>query len=304
MSAEIDTEALEAAAIKALEENIEESEEVVEEVEEEIEFDIDAAIEGTEPVDLEGRITEEEAKEKASARGWNEKGTDKYGNRITAIEFLERTPFFKKIDRMHNDIEIQNKKIRQLAENSKLIAQKAVDDKKALVNELKEAKEKLLDNEILDQDGIQEVRKLDKQIEENQVDDTVDTEQNELAIEYQEKKEAFIQKNDWYKKDPALAAYADKKGMDYVNKYHKDHGTVPPPDELFEYVEKEIEKDYPKTTKRTTRVAARTTRTVANKQSNKRTLNDIPEDQRAVAKEVMESAGLTVDEYLSNYVFD
>lgn len=306
MSAEIDTEALE-AELKALEDNIE-TEEIVEEVEEveEAEFDIDAALEGTEPVDLEGRITEDEAKERAIKRGWNENGQDKYGNRITAIEFLERTPFFKKMERMHSDIEAQDKKIRQLAEQSKLIAQKAVDDKTKLVAELKAAKENLLNNEILDQDNIAELKQIDKQIEENQVEETVETpEQNELAIEYEEKKLAFIQKNDWYEKDPALAAYADKKGVDYVNNYHQKHGTVPPPDELFSYVEREIEKDYPtKTPKRNTRVAARNTRTVTNRQSNKKTLNDLPEEMRPVAKMVMESAGLSEEEYLKTYEFD
>lgn len=313
MSAEIDTEALEAAAIKALEDNIEDpdsEEEVgqredVDEGEQEEEFDIDAALEGTEPVDLEGRITEDDAKERAIKRGWNENGQDKYGNRITAIEFLERTPFFKKMERMHSDIEAQDKKIRQLAEQSKLIAQKAVDDKTKLVAELKEAKENLLNNEILDQDNIAELKQIDKQIEENQVVEESEPEKNELAIEYEEKKEAFIQKNDWYEKDEALAAYADKKGIEYVTKYNEKHGTVPPPDELFKYLEDKIEKEYPtKTPKKSTRVAARNTRTVTSRQTNKKTLNDLPEEMRPVARMVMESAGLSEEEYLKTYEFD
>ena len=37
------------------------------------------------------------------------------------------------------------------------------------------------------------------------------------------------------------------------------------------------------------------------KQNNKNTINDLPEDQRAIAREVMEDADLSEAEYMKNY---
>ena len=303
----VDTAAIE-AEIQKLQENIETEEPVKEHEEEaeEPEFDVDAALEGTEPVDLENVLTEEQAIEKATKRGWREDGKDRYGNRISAIEFLEKTPFFNKIEVMHHNIEEQNAKIRQLVENSKLIAQKAVEDKKKLVEELKEAKSKLLDNEILDQDNILELKKIDKQIEDNSDIETeeVDDEANELAREYEKKVGSFKKENQWYEKDPALRALADKLALDYVTEFNEENGRPPPPDEMFNHVVGEVKKSYPDLGKKKTRVAATGRRTVVNKPANKKTLNDIPEEMRDVARMVMDSAGLTEDEYLKTYEFD
>ena len=71
-----------------------------------------------EPISLEGKITEEEAREKAIERGWREDGQDKFGHQISAIEFLERAPLFHKMNLMRGDID----EIKQ--QNKKLIEQK------------------------------------------------------------------------------------------------------------------------------------------------------------------------------------
>lgn len=308
MNAEVDVDALEKAAQEAIS-GEEEIEEVIEEPGED-EFDIDGALEGTDPIELEGRISEDEAKEKASERGWREDGVDRYGNRISAIEFLERTPFFTKIDKMHHDIEAQNEKIRQLAENSKLIAKKAVEDKQKLVAELKETKSKLLDNEVLDQDNILELKKIDKQIEDHSVIETdhgesSDEESAELAIEYEKKLDNFKDKNEWYGKDRALAALADKLALDYVTEFNRENGHVPPPDDMFNHVVGEMKKDYPDLGKKKTRVASTGRRTVVNKPVTKKTIDDLPEDQRAVARQVIDSIpDMDEEKYLKTYNFD
>jgi len=312
----IDLEALEQNIQQSLGEpddsNLEEAEEVVEETiqgdgqEEEVEetFDLDEALNSDQPIALANKLTEDQAKEEAAKRGWKEDGEDKFGHKISAIEFLERAPLFKKISLMRGDIDEQNKKIQSLAEQSKQIVQKSLDDKKRLNNELQAAKDKLLNAEYLDSDDVAELKKIDSQIESNVTEE--DDQDEQLADDYTEAKADFVKKNTWYRKDYEMTTRADEIGVTYVTEYQARYGHLPPPEETFNHVLNGIKQEFPEQEKprRQTRVASTQNRTVVSKQKKSKTLQDLPEDQRAVAREVIESIpDMTEEDYLKAYIF-
>lgn len=317
MEAEIDLEALEKNIQATLGEpddnNVEETEEVAEEAtgeeneaapdESEETFDLDEALNSDQPIALAGRLTEEQAREEAAKRGWKEDGEDRFGHKISAIEFLERAPLFKKISLMRGDIEEQNRKIEALAEQSKKIAQKSIEDKKRLNEELQAAKEKLLSSEYLDSDDVAELKKIDSQIEATAIDEPEQS--DEIYSQYEKAKENFVKENDWYRKDYEMTMRADEIGVTYAQEYAAKWGHVPPPEETFNHVINTIKKEYPDQPKprRQTRVASTQNRTVVSKPKKSKTLSDLPEEQRSIAREVMEAAGLSEEEYLKTYEF-
>jgi len=313
MSEEVDIEAIrqsieesqnEEAADDVADENIDADQEKViteDDLTNEPEFDLDEALDSFAPISLEGKITDEEAVAKASERGWREDGKDKYGHKISAIEFLERTPLFHKMDLMRGDIEKQDVQIKKLAEQSKKIAKKSIEEKERLVSELKAAKDALLGEEVLDKDDINKLKAIDKQIEDNSTVES--SSEDEIVAAYDDAKEQFTKNNEWYENNRAMTTLADSLGKEYAENYYKKHNLLPDPDDLFKYVVKEVEKDFPDMgkQKRQTRVASNRNRTVANSRIPKKTLADLPEDQQAVARLVMESAELTEEEYLKSY---
>lgn len=301
--------------LEALQENIDESQidEVVNEIKEddviteddlvnEPEFDIDEALDSFAPISLEGKISDEEAEAKAGERGWRKEGKDKFGHQISAIEFLERTPLFHKMDLMRGDIEKQNVEIKKLANQSKKIAQKSIEDRKKLVDDFKAEKEQLLASELLDKDDIDKLKTIDKQIEDNSTVEAADGDQ-EVIDAYDVAKDDFIKGNEWYNSNRSMTALADTLGKEYAENYYRENKTLPNPEELFNYVVDEVKKDFPDMgkQKKQTRVASNRNRTVATTSKPKKTLSDLPEDQRAIARLVMESAELSEEEYLKSY---
>lgn len=321
METEINLEALEKNIQESLGEpddsNVEETEEVAEEAtgeeneeaSDEVEeaFDLDEALNSDQPIALANKLTEEQAREEAAKRGWKEDGEDRFGHKISAIEFLERAPLFKKISLMRGDIDELNKKTAHLVEQSKQIAQKSLEDKKKLNEELKAAKEKLLSAEYLDMDDVAELKKIDSQLEETTVEDPKLSESDQkLADDYNVAKAKFASDNDWYESDYKMTKMADDVGFAYANNYHQVHGTVPPPEELFKHVKDEVSKAFPSAEKKPkqTRVASNAKRTVVSQIKSKKTLQDLPEEQRAIAREVIESIpNMTEEDYLKTYGF-
>jgi hypothetical protein len=297
--------------IEALQANIEgiitdepelEQEEVIKEPNEP-EFDLDAALNGTEPVDLTGKISEEDAETKASERGWNKEGVDKYGHRISAVEFLERTPFFKKMDLMRGDIDKAQQQLNKVLEQNQQIAKKAIEDKKTLNEQLKAAKEKLLSQDFLDEEGIKQVKDIDSKIDANVI--TEPESEDPIVQDYAIAKEEFKNDNDWYGSNRAMTALADKVGTEYAIKYEKDNGHLPDAKEFFKYVIDEVKQDFPDKpeTARQTKVNSGNRVVTNTNKSKKKTLADLPEEAKALAKEVMEATGLTEDDYLKTYKF-
>ena len=287
-----------------VDENLDADQEVITEDDlvNEPEFNLDEALDSFAPISLDGKITHEEAEEKAAERGWRKEGKDKFGHQISAIEFLERTPLFHKMDLMRGDIEKQNNQIKKLAEQSKKIAQKSIEDKAKLVAELKESKEKLMSSELLDSDDIKELKSIDKQIEDNSTVEAADGDQDVINA-YDDAKDNFVKGNEWYNSNRAMTTLADTLGKEYAEDYYKENKTLPDPQDLFNYVLDEVKKDFPDMgkPKRQTRVASNRNRTVANNKAPKKTLSDLPEDQQAIARLVMESAELSEEEYLKSY---
>ncbi len=302
----IDLDALQASIDgddEVVEEAAAEGEEVVEEVVEP-EFDINAAINSGEHVNLSDKVTPEQAEAAAAERGWNEEGKDKYGHQISAIEFLERSSFFKKNDLMRGDIDKLNTKLDSVLKQNQQIAQKSIDDKKKLTEDFKAEKEKLLSGEFLDEDGLARVRELDSGIESNQVA-AVEPQVDDIVADYETARDKFKTDNEWYGSNRALTALADKVGTEYAIQYEKENGRLPEPDTLFTYVLDEVKKDMPSQAEpaRPTRVASANRVVTQTRKPKTKTLLDLPEDQRAVAALVIEATGQTEADYLKTYKF-
>jgi len=292
------------------------AEETKEETKEETEviaFDLDAALDKADPFDLEkeikaGRYTEEEAKDKATERGWNEGSGDKYGHKLSAIEFLERTPFFKKFDRMHEDQEHLKHQMNKLVEQNKKIAEKSLKDKAKMREDFKKEREELLNTDYLDGDAINRVKKLDKQIDEVEVqaeESEFSDEDRAMSNAYNEAKIEFKKNNEWYESDDKMTSLADEVGTSYASMYFEQNGKLPDPEYTFRYTLNEVRKVYPELDKpkRSTRVAQPSNRVVTNiSKKNKPSLKDLPEDQIALAKEVLEACPtMTEEDYLTTY---
>jgi hypothetical protein len=312
--ADFDIEALQANLEGVLSEDLEDEviaddDLVTEPINDEIvepEFDIDAAINSGEHVNLTEKITPEQAEEAAKARGWNPDGQDKFGHKVSPIEFLERASFFRKNDLLKGDIDKLDTKLNQVLEQNKQIAQKSIEDKRRMAEEFRVEKEKLLSGDFLDEEQIKRVRELDSGIAENtvnEVDTVVDNEQ--IVKDYSEAKEKFTTDNDWYGKNRAMTALADKVGTEYATDYEAKNGILPSPKDLFEYVLEEVNKDFPEPekVKRVNKVSSSNRTVVTQKKTAKKTFADLPEDERAIAREVIEATGQTEEAYLSTYKF-
>ena len=289
--------------IKNLETEVEEVETPEEEVETP-DFDLETVLESMEPIDLTGKITEEQAIEQAKKRGWNESGVDKFGHRLSAIEFLERTPFFRTIDKMKERQEKLNHDIEELKRQNQQIAAKSVADKQKLMAELKQEREKLLSKDYLDEDDIKQVKKINQQIE-TDTTETVPEKSNEQYQAYIDAAERFKEANkEWYESDYQLTTNFDRIGEQYARDYHRENGILPDPQVLMDYAMAEIKRRFPEkfVKKQTpTRVTTTGTRVVTQQAKQKKTLNDIPEEIRGLAQEVMEATGMSVEQYLKTY---
>ena len=286
--------------VDQIDEEIEQEE--VEEVEETEEpFDLDAALDGLEAVNLDGKITDDEAIEAAKKRGWNEKGVDKFGHHVSAKEFLERTPFFRTIDRMRERQDKLNSEIENLKQQNQQIAAKSLADKEKLRQELKEEREKLLNQDFLDENDVKRARQINKEL------DQVEPEQKngadpEIVKKFEESDKRFKSDNDWYGSDHKMTTTAEEIGVAYCKTYFDKHGVLPDPDEMHSHVLSEVKSIYPsKFMKKPTRVTQTGTRVVTNNQKQKKTLNDIPQEVRALAQEVMEATGMSAEQYLKTY---
>lgn len=265
-------------------------------------FDVDSVLDGFEPISLEGKITDDEAREKAIERGWREDGVDKYGHRISAIEFLERAPFFRKFELMRNDIDEIRKENQKLADNSKKIAEKAIEDQKKMVEEFKAEKERLLAEDVLDKDDITKLKDLDDKINSTVVEEVDEDETDEEIVKrYSEAKDKWASEHDWYGTNRPMTALADKVGVEFAQQHLEKHGVLPEPEDTFKHVMDEIKKDFPDE-KPVQRVASRQNRAVANRQiTKKKSITELPEDMQPVAKMVMQSTGMSEEEYMNTY---
>jgi len=304
MSADIDD--VEANVKAALEDEVIEvvADDVVEEAVEETEV-VDEVIEDPEPTEKE---------QEAMDLGWRPDGKDRDGNTLSADEYLARKPLFNKIHNLNEKLDDQSrtqdrlqKQIETLSEHNKKIAEAKIKEREAFLDQLKDAKEQALTDL-----NVAQVREIDTQID--QVREEISTqpvfEGNEATPEVSPAAKKFVEENDWYEKDLGLATVADDIGKRLVQEKIKEG--IKPEDiiqyetEILTKAADEVKALYPhkfEKKPRQTKVGSNRNRQPITPTETKKTLNDLPEDQRAIAREVMESTGQTEDQYLETYKF-
>jgi len=276
----------------------------------EAEGDVEKPIEAE--IEEEVQFTEKELE--AKEHGWNPEGKDRDGNTLSAEEYLARKPLFNKIHNLQDKLDNQNTEFNQLkgqvdklAEQNKQIAQAKIKEREELLDQLKTAKESALTNLDVDQ-----VRAIDDKMETvreelaqttNSTDTAETPSSTATSQEVSPDWEDFVKDNEWAK-DTTSAMYAQSEIM--AQQYFKEHGKVSDK-EVYEHIATQMRDLYPhkfqKEQPRTTRVGNNNQRQPIKPAVTKKTLNDIPEDQRAIAQEVMEATGQTIDDYLATYKF-
>jgi len=129
--------------------------------------------------------------------------------------------------------------------------------------------------------------------------------EDDVVVAYEASRNKFKDDNEWYGSNRAMTALADKIGTEYATNYEKKNGFLPDPDDFFDYVLEEVKKDFPDKEERpkVNKVNSGNRVVTQTKKTKKKTLADLPEDQRAIAQEVIAATGLSEDEYLKNYEF-
>lgn len=282
---------------------------------EDIQKNVDAALaeeptEPTEPVEpaepaepQEPEFTETELE--AKDHGWNPDGKDRDGNTLSADEFLARKPLFNKIHNLQDKLEDKdrqigeiNKRVDTLVDHNKKIAESKVKERKDLLEQLAEAKDDAL--ESLDKER---VRAIDKEME------NVRTEINEAVVPDFEPVEQrvspdfadFAKDNEWANdKESALYSAAEVMAKNYGA---ANQGREITDKELYDHIHKGIRELYPHKFKETKqpKIGRNQQRTPIEQPKKGHSIDDLPEDQRSIANEVMEATGMTIDDYFKTY---
>jgi len=227
----------------------------------------------------------------AKDAGWSPDKQDKDGNSLTAHEFMSRKPLFNKIHNMKDDIAGLRGDMKKMTKF--FIDEKAKDDAKH-VNELKAARDEALTN--LD---VEEVRKLDKKIE-----DVKPAQAEPTDSDWEKPYMQFVKENKWYGENPALKSVADIMAKHYI-----DNNPNSTPTDLYEYVANEMKKDYAidindntdKVESRQSKVSGSTRRASTRQTKKQVVLSDLPSEEQRVVEVMAKAVGKTTDEYLKNY---
>lgn len=298
----VNLEDIEANVKAALEEEFEP------EVETDVETETETETETEVEVEVETEIEEPEFTEKeleAKDLGWNPEGQDRDGNTLSAEEFLARKPLFNKIKNQNQRLEEQNgkltaleKQMEKLAKDNQSIAAAKIKEREAFLEQLKQAKEVALDELKVD-----EVRHIDNQMEKVREELSKPAEEPAKEQYVSPDYNDFVAENEWAK-DETSAMYDSAERI--AIRYKQVHPEATDK-ELYGHIHKEIRDAYPHKfeTKPVRRqgVGNNNQRQPIKPVVTKKTLSDLPEDQRAIAQEVMESTGQTIDEYLEVYKF-
>jgi len=278
-----------------------------EELEQEVDLeqnDQDTELEAADEQDYSQGPEYTETELEAMDLGWKPEGKDKDGNTLSADEFLSRRPLFNKIKNQREELDEIKRLVAELREDNKKIAQASIKEKQELLQELKEAREKALDD--LDAD---EVRNLDKRIENVQEEITTKPDEKDDKTEYVSPHwNGFLEKNEWAG-DPNSALY--HAGMGMARRYLLDHPEHAEPGKdgpMYDYVHKKIREEFPEKFKDAPKQGSGNKVSSSNKRatgsySKKKqvTLADLPEEEREVVRVMMRATGKTEAEYLKNY---
>ena len=242
--------------------------------------------------DSEPEYTEEEIE--AMAEGWQPDGKDKDGNSLSAQEYLARRPLFRRIKNLNEKIESLTNTVESLQEHNKISSERAIAERKRLIEELKAAKKEAYNDMDID-----EAKRIDEKLEALTEEEPPAVEQPKYTkAQWDEKYQEFVDKNSWYKDNAGLAAAANDFGREFIQ-----HNPQASPDALYKHVEEKIKENFPdsfSTRRRSTAVSTNNTRTKPKAKTTKHTFNDIPEEHRQMARVIINS-GVPEEEYLKQY---
>lgn len=295
---EIEVDDIQAAVAAALEEDA---------IPEVIESDVNIE-KPAEDLQEEPEFTEKELE--AKDHGWNPEGQDRDGNTLTAEEYLARKPLFNKIHNLQDKLDAYDEryknvesKVGKLVEQNQQIAAAKIAERETLLEQLKTAKENALTN--LD---VEQVRAIDDKMESVREDLAKTSQITETVTDQPAETEAykaFVAENEWAKDTTSpLHKIAIDIGEGFVERNIKAGIKITEAD-VYKYAAEQVKDLYPhkfgEAVVKQPRVGNNNQRQPIKPVVTKKTLNDIPEDQRAIAKEVMESTGMKEDEYVAMY---
>jgi len=236
-----------------------------------------------------------ETEQKAIQMGWNpEFEGDENKRAVSAEEFVDREKLYNDLRKRGEELRKQKEEIQALKESHKKIAQQSYDRAlKDLQKEKKDAYEEGDTDKVVEID--EKIRSTEKERDdqEKQVDSSQDS-NPEMQAAFQR----WVEANPWYGKDIALTGAADKIG-EQVQK--KDPDIINRPDEFLKTVVDEVKKEFPDRFKGEKRKNPVEGEKSTGSGKKKHSLKDIPEEDRNIAKRVMEMTGKSEQDYLAEY---
>ena len=268
------------------------------------EVEVEQEIEQEASQEVEQELTEEQVEEEASKRGWTAEGTDKFGYKLSAQEFLDRKPMFDTIGNLKKKTDTLEDKLNKLTEQNQKIAAKSIEKQQKLMTELEQAKKELLNQDYLDDEGVKNLKDIDEKITSVREDVTEASVSNGNEDEWDDALLEFTSNNAWYGTNAGLTQAAEV----FAKRYTKENKNSTPKDYYGSISQSMMEKFgeqmmFPdKEAKvRKPNIGSNNNRQPLREVKKSKTLDDIPEDQRAIAREVMESTGINEEEYLKTY---
>lgn len=241
---------------------------------------------------------------KAMEKGWNpDKESIPEGKEwINADEFLRNEQFFNEIHKLKREINMTKRDYEELKKHHLKVA--AVEQEKALRMLLQQKERALEDDDhkaVVDIDN----KILDIKTKQAQPKQANTGSNNEA---FRESYSEWIQENRWYENNAEMRTAADDIGAGY---FARNKGNVSP-DDLYEYVTKQVKRMYPdefavasKSTPRskaTTVESAGRGRGTPRKTGVKFTERDLNDEQRRVMNRFVKTGALTKDEYIKQLV--
>lgn len=241
-----------------------------------------------------------EAEQEAIRRGWDpEFEGDENKRAISAEEFLDRQKLYDDLKRRGRENKQLRKAVDELKESHRVVAEQAY---KRAKRELE--KEKRAAYEEGDTSRALEIDREMSELDEDQKKAVTASggEENTAAAEAFE---TFREDNPWYDKDPELRGYADMIGSGIINMNPQQAQNDP--DALFAQVAAEVRRRYPEKFeghgggKRRKESGVEGDRGDGGRRGKKRSIRDLPEEHRQVAKRIVETGVMTEAEYVADY---
>lgn len=238
-----------------------------------------------------------EVEQEAMKLGWdpNFEGNE-HKRAISAEEFVDRQRLYDDLRKRGKENQRLQKAVEELRQSHQVIAGQAYKRaKRELENEKRTAYEEGDTTRALEID--KEMRELD----EDQKKVESGSESNEAT---QAAFDSFREENPWYDKDPELRGYADMIGTGIVNM--NPERAQNDPESFFEEVAAQVRGRFPEKFETGGGRKKRAGNSVegdkpGGKAGKKRSIKDLPEEAREVAKRVVETGVMTEAEYVADY---